>query len=496
MRRTRPLRSSSGRPDLLPLPQPERSCTMALSRHRCHVRSGAAMTPQPARSGTAAVASSSGSGRIGTPWAARVSDVVESLDTDLDAGLTAAEATRRLTVDGPNELEQQPPRRRGDDCSTSSLIRSSCCCSRRSPSPWPPGGTTAPTRPRSRRSSSRPSCSPMPRSASGRNARPNGQSTRSVPSPAARFGYCEVVESRRSPAPRSSSATWSCSRRVTWWAPTAESPSTASLQVAEAALTGESAPVQKSPEPVPAEHPLGERQDMAFNGTAVVRGRGRGVVTATAMETEIGRIAVAARRRRRQSDTAAATDLVAQPGARRDRDRAGGRGDRCRPGCIAHRRRRRRDRRLLVGVSLAVAAVPEGLPAILSVVLALGVQRMATERAIVKRLSSVETLGSASVICTDKTGTLTRNEMTIVAVVTPSVTVDVTGIGYEPIGQVRVGAEPLVDEHLRREVELVLEGGSLANDAIASSQGCRLGGAGRSHRGGVSRGRTQTRPHR
>jgi potassium/sodium efflux P-type ATPase len=126
---------------------------------------------------------------------------------------------------------------------------------------------------------------------------------------------------------------------------------------------------------------------------------------------------------------------------------------------------------LLVGVSLAVAAVPEGLPAILSVVLALGVQRMAAERAIVKRLSSVETLGSASVICTDKTGTLTRNEMTIVKIVTPSVEVDITGIGYEPVGEVRVDGERVHDEQLRREVELVLEGGSLANDATLRSDG-------------------------
>ncbi|MDP8255658.1 MAG: cation-transporting P-type ATPase, partial [Candidatus Alcyoniella australis] len=122
---------------------------------------------------------------------------------------------------------------------------------------------------------------------------------------------------------------------------------------------------------------------------------------------------------------------------------------------------------------LAVAAVPEGLPAILSVVLALGVQRMASQRAIVKRLSSVETLGSASVICTDKTGTLTRNEMTIVKVVTPSVEVDVTGIGYEPVGEVRVNGERVQDELLRREVELVLEGGSLANDATLRSDGDR-----------------------
>ena len=121
---------------------------------------------------------------------------------------------------------------------------------------------------------------------------------------------------------------------------------------------------------------------------------------------------------------------------------------------------------LLVGVSLAVAAVPEGLPAILSVVLALGVQRMARRRAIVKKLSSVETLGSASVVCSDKTGTLTRNEMTIEKVVTGSGEVDVTGSGYRPEGELRTDGRPLEDPVLLDELRAVLAGGSLANDAV------------------------------
>jgi potassium/sodium efflux P-type ATPase len=120
---------------------------------------------------------------------------------------------------------------------------------------------------------------------------------------------------------------------------------------------------------------------------------------------------------------------------------------------------------LIVGVSLAVAAVPEGLPAVLSVVLALGVQRMARRRAIVKKLSSVETLGSASVICSDKTGTLTRNEMTIEKVVTPSGEVDVTGSGYRPDGEIQLNGRRLDDPVLLDEVRAVLVGGSLANDA-------------------------------
>jgi P-type E1-E2 ATPase len=105
---------------------------------------------------------------------------------------------------------------------------------------------------------------------------------------------------------------------------------------------------------------------------------------------------------------------------------------------------------LLIGVSLAVAAVPEGLPAIITVILALGVKRMAGRRAIVKRLSSVETLGSASVIATDKTGTLTKNEMTIQRVITHSGEVTIEGTGYRPEGAITaeervVGEGPLND---------------------------------------------------
>ena len=240
----------------------------------------------------------------------------------------------------------------------------------------------------------------------------------------------------------------------------------ASLTVAEASLTGESEAVLKDVDPIAEPVGLGDRVNMVFSGTAVVRGRGRAVVTATAMATEMGTVA-----RLLGETEAQATPL------QREVDRIGrmlGIAVIVIAAVVVGAILLTADLRsasdlvsvLLIGVSLAVAAVPEGLPAVLSVVLALGVQRMAQERAIVKKLSSVETLGSASVICADKTGTLTKNEMTIEKVVTGSGEVDVTGSGYRPDGELRVDGHPLDDAVLLDEVRAVLAGGSLANDAV------------------------------
>ena len=240
----------------------------------------------------------------------------------------------------------------------------------------------------------------------------------------------------------------------------------ASLMIAEASLTGESEAVLKDTAAVAADAGLGDRVDMVFSGTAVTRGRGVAVVTSTGMSTEIGNVA------RLLGQTESEPTPLQREIARVGRMLG-----------IAviiiavvvigailltseiHEASDVVDV-LLVGVSLAVAAVPEGLPAILSVVLALGVQRMAKRRAIVKRLSSVETLGSASAICSDKTGTLTRNEMTIERIVTPSGDVAVSGAGYAPQGEVRVDGAPLDDDVLLGEVRFALAAGSLSNDAV------------------------------
>jgi len=239
----------------------------------------------------------------------------------------------------------------------------------------------------------------------------------------------------------------------------------AALRVAEAALTGESEAVLKDAAPLPVPVALGDRVNMVFSGTAVAGGRGRAVVTATGMATEMGRIAGLLEATEEEPTPlqreiarvgrllglvviVLAVIVVGAILAMSDVEDASDAVD-----------------VLLVGVSLAVAAVPEGLPAVLSVVLALGVQRMARQHAIVTKLSSVETLGSASVICSDKTGTLTRNEMTIQTVVTASGGVDVTGIGYRPEGEVRADGQRLADGPLAAELRVVLGGGSLANDA-------------------------------
>ncbi|MDP1968957.1 MAG: cation-translocating P-type ATPase, partial [Burkholderiaceae bacterium] len=237
------------------------------------------------------------------------------------------------------------------------------------------------------------------------------------------------------------------------------------LRIQEASLTGESEAVLKNPATLSAAAALGDRLNLVFKGTAVVQGSGRAVVVATGMGTEMGAIAgmldatveaptplqLEVARIGRMLAVAVVVIAVIVVGTVLLLSEIRGASD-----VITV---------LLLGVSLAVAAVPEGLPAILSVVLALGVQRMARRNAVVKKLSSVETLGSASVICSDKTGTLTRSEMTIERVVTASGGSHVTGVGYAPLGQVCHAGEALTAGPVHAEHVVVLSGGSLAGNA-------------------------------
>ncbi len=205
---------------------------------------------------------------------------------------------------------------------------------------------------------------------------------------------------------------------------------TRNLRIEEAALTGESVPVDKSPAPVGAEAPLGDRSSVAFSGTLVAAGRGAGVVVATGADTEIGRVSALV-----GAVETLRTPLLRQMDgfARRLTFVVLGLSAAIFAFAVLARGYAAEDAFLVV-VGIAVAAIPEGLPAVMTIALAIGVRRMAARNAIVRRLPAVETLGSVSIICTDKTGTLTRNEMTVAAAVTSVATFAVSGEGYDPSG--------------------------------------------------------------
>ncbi len=230
---------------------------------------------------------------------------------------------------------------------------------------------------------------------------------------------------------------------------------TRALAVEEAALTGESMPVAKGPSPAPTDAAIAERTSMAFNGTLVRRGTGNAVVVATGHRTELGRISTMLEE---------AADLET-PLTRK-------------LGVIARwiawavvavsvvllavgiQRGYPLGDAILAAVTLAVAAIPEGLPAIVTIALAVGVQRMARRNAIMRRLPAVETLGSTTVICSDKTGTLTRNEMTVQRLWAEGRRYRLTGIGYVPRGaltdddDLAVAGPPAAVEHLLRAAAL------------------------------------------
>ncbi len=237
------------------------------------------------------------------------------------------------------------------------------------------------------------------------------------------------------------------------------------LRVQEAALTGESVPVDKSTARVASDAPLGDRFGMAYSGTLAAAGRATGVVVAIGQRTEIGRI----------SSMLADVTLLKTPLVRQF-ERFGrwltlgiatlavatfAFGLLVRDYPVTDM--------FLAAIGLAVAAIPEGLPAIMTITLAIGVQRMARRNAIIRRLPAVETLGSVSVICTDKTGTLTRNEMTAQTIVTSNALYEVTGSGYAPKGRFLLEDGP-IDPSEKPLLGRLLEGALLCSDATLNEK--------------------------
>jgi sarco/endoplasmic reticulum calcium-translocating P-type ATPase/golgi membrane calcium-translocating P-type ATPase len=244
------------------------------------------------------------------------------------------------------------------------------------------------------------------------------------------------------------------------------------VQVEESALTGESHPVGKSISPLQEEHtPMADRKNMGYMGTSVVNGRGAGVVVATGMETEMGVIAGMIQSveeeetplQRRLAELGKWLVLVSVlvcvavvvTGILRGEDFY---------------------KMFFTGVSLAVAAIPEGLPAIVTVALAVGVQRMVKRQAIIRKLPAVETLGCATVICSDKTGTLTQNEMTVRQIYSDGRRVTVSGQGYDPKGEFK-GADP---EKERDPLNAALKIAALCNNSTLTKKGVQVAGLFRS----------------
>ena len=232
------------------------------------------------------------------------------------------------------------------------------------------------------------------------------------------------------------------------------------LKIDEAILTGESMPADKRTEGVARDASLGDRASMAFSGTFVAAGQGAGVAVGTGTDTELGRISTML-----HGVQTLKTPLIAQMDhfARQLTFVILG-------ACVAAFsfavwvRAYPLSDAFMTMIGLAVSAIPEGLPAILTITLAIGVKRMAARNAIIRRLPAVETLGSVSVICSDKTGTLTRNEMTARVLVTPTGLHEVTGVGYDPDGAVRRQGE-IVDPTQDPVLGLLLRAAVLCNDA-------------------------------
>lgn len=232
------------------------------------------------------------------------------------------------------------------------------------------------------------------------------------------------------------------------------------LKIEEASLTGESVPVEKkSNTSFDKEVSLGDRINMAYMSTSITYGRGKGVVVGTGHDTEIGKIATMIqtfenemtplqRQLNRFGKFLGLTTIFVSIaifgiGLLQSRDLI---------------------EMFMISISLAVAAIPEGLPAIVTIVLSIGMGKMVKRNAIVKKLLAVETLGSTTVICSDKTGTLTQNEMTVVKVFTDGKILDVTGIGYDPVGEFKLEGDKVSPKNIG-DLQTMLSIAALANDA-------------------------------
>jgi len=233
------------------------------------------------------------------------------------------------------------------------------------------------------------------------------------------------------------------------------------IKVQEAILTGESEPVEKNNIVLEQDKiPLGDRENMAFMGTTIISGRGEGIVVETGMDTEMGEIAGMLEEGKEEPTPlqkklnimgkklgllilmiVAIIVLL---------------------GCI---RGIEFFDMFMMGISLAVAAVPEGLPAVVTIVLALGVQRMIKKNTIIRQLPAVETLGATTIICSDKTGTLTQNQMTVKILALPDRTIKVEGEGYQPFGQFHHSGRPIQPSD-DLALSLLLKGAVLCNNAI------------------------------
>jgi P-type Ca2+ transporter type 2C len=232
------------------------------------------------------------------------------------------------------------------------------------------------------------------------------------------------------------------------------------LQVEESALTGESLPVEKHTRPITSSNgslAVGDRKNMVYGGTAATYGRGRALVTATGMGTEFGKIAQLLR-----------TVESGRTPLQENLDKVGTALARAAFIIVAIIvafglfRGQPFIEMILFGIALAVAVVPEALPAVVTISLAIGVQRMVKRNALVRRLPAVETLGSTTVICSDKTGTLTKDEMTVRKIFSMGKIIEVSGAGYEPHGQFSVNGSPVEPSD---ELNLLLRGATLASDA-------------------------------